>query len=944
MNANLHRRTPALSVIDGRGLPVRQVAYLRSLADAPATTLTSRQQHDAAGRLIAQWDPRLTAPNATTLYTLAGAPLKIDSVDAGWRLNLPGLAGQALQHWDARGSHWRTTYDDYLRIIAIAENAVADYEVFTYATAAADAGHNLRGQLITLSDATGRVDFHDYGLLGAALKETRTFLDTQAYTSQRTHSPLGALLEQTDAGGHRQQSSFDVAGQLTHLALRLNGQPTWQAILQAALYNAGGQIIEQHAGNGVISRWSYDAANSLLHRQTSQKPGEPLLQDFEYAYDPVGNTTRILDHAFSPSHFANQRIDGHREFSYDSLYRLVQASGYDDALPSDIPGLPQPNDPADRRNYARTYAYDAGGNLIETVHVRDGASQTLRMFIDPSSNKGVRWKTGDPQPDFAQLFDRNGNLRALQPGQDVQWSATDDVETVTLVKRDGAVDDAEHYYYSQGARVHKRLETASGHFHDVRYLPGLEIRRKDNGEELHVISLAAGSGNVRCLHWLTGKPTGIDADQLRYSLEDHLGSSLMELDQQARMISHEGFYPFGATAWMAARSTIEAGYKTVRYSGKEMDVSGLYYYGARYYAPWLQRWISADPGGDVDGLNLYGFVGNNPIRYIDPSGGSRAEGVILLYSAFISALNEHAERTLVQIHNVIHQENITQNLMMNLAGETALGFLGYEGGALGAQQVGQVLPSAPHMLQFSDSNALIGGNFGGDLAGAMAAPVSGSSGMMGSLIPQTSTMSIAAIDSQLGLPTGTGKAIASWSDLKDEVIHPALNSVLNPEFVMNRVMSSWLAIIPGALNMFQRAIEAEDIKNRLDPVKIEKIDMMLAEWKSAVEDRWANAEKAFAALGAEVVNPADFMPNVNGMTPKEAIAPVNRSALAEQTRRTLDLIGRMQQGMSVYKEMGTTDNQHALKKGETKTNRFPRISAAAAWWGKSVESPRPRRP
>uniref|UniRef100_UPI0013CE52CF hypothetical protein n=1 Tax=Pseudomonas viridiflava TaxID=33069 RepID=UPI0013CE52CF len=57
---------------------------------------------------------------------------------------------------------------------------------------------------------------------------------------------------------------------------------------------------------------------------------------------------------------------------------------------------------------------------------------------------------------------------------------------------------------------------------------GPEIRRKDSGEELHVISLAAGAGNVRCLHWLTGKPAGIDADQLRYSLEDHLGSNLME--------------------------------------------------------------------------------------------------------------------------------------------------------------------------------------------------------------------------------------------------------------------------------------------------------------------------------------------------------------------------------------------------------------------------------
>ncbi|CAI8979454.1 insecticidal toxin complex protein TccC [Pseudomonas sp. IT-347P] len=86
------------------------------------------------------------------------------------------------------------------------------------------------------------------------------------------------------------------------------------------------------------------------------------------------------------------------------------------------------------------------------------------------------------------------------------------------------------------------------------------------------------------------------------------------------MISHEGYYPFGATAWMIEKPETGISYKFIRYSGKEMDVSGLYYYGARYYAPWLQRWISPDPAGDVDGLNLYGFVRNNPMTYVDPTG------------------------------------------------------------------------------------------------------------------------------------------------------------------------------------------------------------------------------------------------------------------------------------------------------------------------------------
>lgn len=622
MDARIHRRTPSLTISDSRGLSVRQVTYLRTVAGEAVTALVTRQLHDIAGRQVAQQGPRLPMPNIITIYGLAGTPLKVDSVDAGWRLNLPGLAGQALVHWDARGSHWRTTYDDQLRVVAVEENAQPDVDTFTYADASADADLNLRGRLLEQRDSSGNLRLSSYGLSGSPLRDTRTFHDGKAFTSQRTYSPLGAELEQTDAGDHRRQVRYDLAGQLRHLQLQLKGQADWKPLLLDARYNATGQIIEQQTGNLVTSQWNYDPADGRLHRQ-STRDDQKTHQDFEYEYDPVGNITRILDHTFTPAFFANQRVDGHRAFTYDSLYRLLTASGYDDGPPSDIPGWPHPTDPNDRRNYVQTYTYDHGGNLIELRHVRDGASHTRQMFIDPTSNRGVRWTSGDPDPDFDTLFDPHGNLRALQPGQGMQWNARDQLASVTLVERDGSANDEEHYRYSQGARVYKRHEFHTptiSHFHEVRYLPGLEIRTKDDGEELHVITLAAGAGSVRCLHWVTGTPAGIDNDQLRYTLEDHLGSCVMELDQQAQMISHEGYYPFGATAWSAARSLIEVQYKFIRYSGKEMDVSGLYYYGARYYAPWLQRWISADPAGDVDGLNLYAMVGNNPIVFTDPDG------------------------------------------------------------------------------------------------------------------------------------------------------------------------------------------------------------------------------------------------------------------------------------------------------------------------------------
>ncbi|WP_339434052.1 RHS repeat-associated core domain-containing protein, partial [Pseudomonas sp. EA_65y_Pfl2_P78] len=405
---------------------------------------------------------------------------------------------------------------------------------------------------------------------------------------------------------------------------------------------------EQQAGNLVLSRWTYDPADSRLHTQSSRKDTGAVLQDLEYFYDPVGNITRIEDHAFQPVYFANQLVDGHRDFSYDSLYRLVSASGYDDGPLSDIPGLPTPTDPNNRLNYTQTYTYDTGGNLVKLVHVRAGANRTVQMRIDSVSNRGVRWKPDDPEPDFGTLFDRHGNQQNLQPGQAMHWNARDELQRVTLIARDGTDDDAEHYRYSQGVRVFKRHETytyRTVHFHQVRYLPGLEIRNKDNCEELHIISV----GSARCLHWAKKPPDEIANDQVRYNLEDHLGSCVMELDQQGDLISQEGYYPFGATAWMAARHAVEVRYKFIRYSGKEMDVSGLYYYGERYYSPWLQRWISADPNGDVDGLNLYAMVGNNPLLYVDRTGGKKA--VFELLGDFLGMLDK-AQTAANQIHNL----------------------------------------------------------------------------------------------------------------------------------------------------------------------------------------------------------------------------------------------------------------------------------------------------
>jgi uncharacterized protein RhaS with RHS repeats len=55
--------------------------------------------------------------------------------------------------------------------------------------------------------------------------------------------------------------------------------------------------------------------------------------------------------------------------------------------------------------------------------------------------------------------------------------------------------------------------------------------------------------------------------------------------------------------------------------------TGLYYYRARYHDPVEGRFISKDPIGFEGGINLYAYVQNNPINWIDPDGLSKTKGI-----------------------------------------------------------------------------------------------------------------------------------------------------------------------------------------------------------------------------------------------------------------------------------------------------------------------------
>jgi insecticidal toxin complex protein TccC len=637
---NLHTHTPTLTVIDPRGLAVRGVAYARSDAEQPAQAHVTRQGFDPQGREVERQDPRFFSeglgPNRTSVPALSGSVLLNLSVDAGWTLSLPGSAHQVLQRWDSR-STVQHHYDEQLRPLSITEQLEGKsprvVERFLYGDPAGSP-RNQCGQLIRHDDPATTRHMPDYAVQGLPLLETSHFLQSlepvdwpaeveardalleggAGLDSRWRYDALGEVIWQTDAMHNRRRFGRTCAGQLREALLQPMGGDEF-ALVSAIRYSAAGLVEEEQAGNGVITRAEFFPEDLRLQRLSAARPGQPLRQDLHYAYDPVGNQVQIDDRAKAVTYFKNQRIDPVNTYTYDTRYRLIGATGREVYRAA--------NDPHALVNYREEYEYDAGDNVVLLRHLGEQPF-TRRWAVAGDSNRSLIHHDGDSAPDFASEFDGNGNQVHLLRGQRMHWDARNQLDQVAPVQREDGPDDRELYRYGGGGkRLRKvRCALASGRtvLSEVRYLPGLEIHRAANGQERHVLEAEAGRNAVRLLHWVGAAPNSVDNDHLSYSLTDHLGSSLLELDEQGEVLSEEGYLPFGGRAWWIEHHGTKASYKTRGYSGKERDATGLYYYGYRYYAPWQQRWINPDPAGEVDGLNLYCFVGNSPLRYIDRDG------------------------------------------------------------------------------------------------------------------------------------------------------------------------------------------------------------------------------------------------------------------------------------------------------------------------------------
>lgn len=492
----------------------------------------------------------------------------------------------------------------------------------------------------------------------------------ESYVSRITYDALGRPIVQHLPDLTTRNFEFHQSGLLRRALVSTgDGLVSNQAIIQDITYNARGQRVSATLGNEVRQTYTYDERSFRLLRMTARRPAQGstparLYQDLRYTYDPVGNITQISDLAqdagASTPIMQGLSVTADQRYTYDAFYQLIEAEGRihqalernDASNTLEAPGLIKGtrhislNNGSAIRRYRRTYAYDLAGNRLQMQHTTLGLgtetnrSWNAQYWVAPTSNRSLPLRDLNDIPISApeSRFDANGNCLYLPHLRRFEWDFRNQLASAVIIERSGdAPDDAEYYVYDGNSqRVRKVRErvidatTGRLEIEEKIYLDGCEIKRIRRGDapvlERITSHLTDGGQRIALLHqWVrdnTGRETDdVNAKTFHYQLSDHLGSSSMELNERGELICYEAYFPFGGAAFMAGDQERDIRMRDYRYSGKEQDDStGLYYYGYRYYAPWLGRWLSPDPIGPEDGLNLYGFVGNNPVNRVDEEG------------------------------------------------------------------------------------------------------------------------------------------------------------------------------------------------------------------------------------------------------------------------------------------------------------------------------------
>lgn len=593
--------------------------------------LCEEAEYDALRRRVRTWEWAVATPGKTlrerfvygeSLYAVDNTATT--EVNEAYDPRDDDLRGRLYRVWDGAGTvvsayDWKGNPVSSIRRFCDDDEAMP---AWTVAGAYPFAG----------DDAAGVAAFDDANdsLLG-------TGTDTNL-ASFATFDALDRVVTATAPDDQVTSNGYDAGGRLITVDVGTTHYVT------AITYNARGQRLSISYGNSVETAYTYEPDTFRLATLVTTRPDtaidadypplDDVLQNLSYAYDPVGNIVGIADAAQEVYYTDNTTVTPNQAFVYDALYRLTSATGREkgDRLQpwsSDPATLGIPASGTQIRNYTETYTYDPVGNIATMQHVAPTTSTNwTRTYLYESGSNRLS-STTEAEGTKTYAHDERGSVTYL-PWLNPDAGLTPNVETTFRDQMRKAYlnsggDTAFYFYDSAGQRVRKVVKT--GGVQDRRYVGSYEVwTQKSSGvvnERRTTLSVMDGQSRVAMIETRT-RHGGADVTEgpvIRYQLGNHLGTSCIELDGAANVISYEEYHPYGSTAWWSSNGDVDVSLKRYRYTGMERDEeTGLQCHGVRYYATWLGRWTSADPIGLGDGVNRFAYCHGGPVGGRDSTG------------------------------------------------------------------------------------------------------------------------------------------------------------------------------------------------------------------------------------------------------------------------------------------------------------------------------------
>ncbi|USP80420.1 hypothetical protein yc1106_07694 [Curvularia clavata] len=671
--SKVYSNTPSTTYLDAAGRPILVLEDCGK--DAQYTT---RTDYDAAGNMIAQYDS-LDRLAEKRRYNMLQQCIYCGSMDAGETWVLDNFRGNLMRTRNSRDNFTRYVYDKLAREVEswvkVAKGEEKKVLSVEYGEQAPDPEKSkLNGKIWRICDQSGVSANTAFDIRGNCTRSTfklaedyKSVLDWSDTVTLKGTSPLsqtfiydslGNLIEQEDVEGNRRQYTYTRLGEMKTVFYATSPDNSgsapgaWTPCVLNTTYSADGLLQRIDYGNKTFTTFEYDSETRNLTRQRTVRNAEKVLEDRFNYYDCMEKVVHSVDNAGDTEYFRNWQVRPVSDFTYDARGQLVIARGreqidesaggktfarpYSAELSSKAAGLGNGNSLCE---YSEFYKYDLAGNISQVKHdasqdttisgwTRNYQYEEKSILQAPSSNNRLtKTLIGDVEENYGYDNDagRIGCITAMPGYSSLRWNYSGLLASSSMQKSSNGTPETTYYVYNYlGDRVRKVTEsytsataaTPPRMLKETLYVGDVEIFKRFKGDGVTVETHLSSSGVVGTQRIAVVEKNVLSgATLVRYQI----GRS-MELDDLGQLISYEEYSPFGACTFIMRQTQVEAS-RAYRFQRYLRDVeTGLDYCKARYYAPWLGKWMAPDPVGLADGFNLYCYCNNDPVNYRDPEG------------------------------------------------------------------------------------------------------------------------------------------------------------------------------------------------------------------------------------------------------------------------------------------------------------------------------------